>query len=115
MTDRPKDAAKEFEKAAARNDRSVYLLRLYVTGATPRSMRAVSNIKRICETHLKGRYELEVIDTYRKPHMAKKDQVVALPTLIKELPAPLRRIIGDLSDTERVLVGLDLVEKRQGS
>ena len=111
MTKHVKDATRDFEKALARKKPADYILRLYVTGATPRSVQAISNIKKICETHLKGHYELEVIDTYQKPQMAKKDQIVALPTLIKELPAPLRRIIGDLSDTEKVLIGLDLIEK----
>ena len=114
MTEPFKDAIDDFEKALAQKSQSEYVLRLYVTGTTPKSVQAISSIKKICETHLKGRYDLEVIDTYQKPQMAKKDQVVALPTLIKELPSPLRRIIGDLSDTEKVLVGLDLVEKKQG-
>ena len=111
MSEEPKDVSKDFEKAVADQDQATYVLRLYVTGATPRSIQAIANIRDVCEAHLKDRFELEVIDTYQKPDMAKKDQVVALPTLIKELPQPLRRIIGDLSDTERVLVGLDLVEK----
>jgi circadian clock protein KaiB len=87
-----------------------YLLRLYVTGSTPQSMRAIENIKKICEEHLKGRYELEVIDLYQKPNLANGEQIIAAPTLIKKLPQPLRRIIGDMSNTERVLVGLDLRE-----
>jgi len=114
MTERFKDATEDFEKASAQKDRTDYVLRLYVTGATPKSVQAISNIKSVCETHLKGRYELEVIDIYQKPQMAKKDQIVALPTLIKELPTPLRRIIGNLSDREKVLVGLDLIEKKPG-
>ncbi len=113
MTKKPKDVSEEFEKALAREDRKKYLLRLYVTGATPKSAMAISNIKKICEANLKGRYELEVIDAFQKPWMAKQDQVVAMPTLIKELPPPLRRVIGDLSDKERVLVGLDLIESEQ--
>ncbi len=87
-----------------------YLLRLYVTGATPQSTRAIANIKSICEDHLKGRYDLEVIDLYQQPSLAKGEQILAAPTLIKMLPHPLRRIIGDMSSTERVLVGLDLRE-----
>lgn len=114
MSEHPKDATKEFEKALVRKGQTEYVLRLYVTGTTPKSVQAITNIKEVCESHLKGRYELEVIDTYQKPQMAKEDQIVALPTLIKELPSPLRRIIGDLSDTEKVLVGLDLIEKNQG-
>jgi circadian clock protein KaiB len=88
-----------------------YLLRLYVTGMTPRSIRAITNIGKICAEHLQGRYELEVIDLYQQPQLAQGEQIIAAPTLIKELPLPLRRIIGDLSNTERVLVGLDLRRK----
>ena len=85
-----------------------YLLRLYVAGTTPHSMAAITNIKKICEENLDGRYVLEVIDLYQQPQLAAGHQIIAIPTLIKELPVPLRRIIGDLSDTEKVLVGLDL-------
>ena len=85
-----------------------YLLRLYVTGATPKSLRAIQNIKRICEEHLKGRYVLEVIDVYQQPVLARGEQIVAAPTLIKHLPTPLRRFIGDMANSERILMGLDL-------
>lgn len=85
-----------------------YLLRLYVAGTTQRSMAAIANIRKICEENLQGRYVLEVIDLYQQPQLAAGDQIVALPTLIKKLPPPLRRIIGDLSDTDKVLIGLDL-------
>jgi circadian clock protein KaiB len=85
-----------------------YVLRLYVTGMTARSRRAIENVREICEAHLHGRYELEVIDIYQQPVLAKGDQIIAAPTLIKQLPLPLRRIIGDMSSTDRVLVGLDL-------
>jgi circadian clock protein KaiB len=85
-----------------------YLLRLYVTGMTSRSRRAIENIRTICEEHLHGSYELEVVDLYQQPVLASGEQIIAAPTLIKRLPLPLRRIIGDMSDTERVLVGLDL-------
>ena len=85
-----------------------YLLRLYVTGTTPQSIRAITNIKRICEEHLKGRYVLEVIDLYQQPELAQREQIIAAPTLIKKLPAPLRRIIGDMSSLDRVLAGLDI-------
>ncbi len=88
-----------------------YLLRLYVAGQTPKCLSAIANIKKICEENLQGRYELEVIDLYEQPQLAQGDQIVALPTLIKKIPQPLRRIIGDLSDTERVLVGLDIRSK----
>lgn len=86
----------------------VLILRLYVTGSTPQSVKAISNIKKFCETNLKGRYELEVIDLYQNPALAKGEQIIAAPTLIKRLPLPLRRIIGDMSNVEKVLVGLDL-------
>jgi circadian clock protein KaiB len=88
-----------------------YLLRLYISGATPNSTRALANIRRICEDYLKGRYELEIIDIYQDPALAKDDQIIALPTLIKRLPLPLHRLIGDMSDEGKVLVGLDLKPK----
>lgn len=105
MTDRL-----EGRGARGRNGRTVkdHLLRLYVAGTTPRSSRAIRSIRAICEEHLKGRYRLEVIDIYQRPALARDEQIVATPTLIRELPPPLRRLIGDLSDTDRVLVGLDL-------
>lgn len=90
---------------------SLYILRLYIAGRTPRSVDAITNIKKICEEHLQGRYELEVIDLYQQPQLAQGEQIIAVPTLIKKLPLPLRRIIGDMSNTERVLVGLDLRKK----
>lgn len=89
-------------------DSEHYTLQLYVAGTTPNSVRAIANIKRICEAHLLGRYTLTVIDIYQQPQLASGAQIIAVPTLIKKIPAPLRRIIGDLSDTERVLVGLNL-------
>lgn len=85
-----------------------YLLRLYVTGTTSKSMHAIQNVRRICEEHLEGRYSLEVIDLYKNLPLARGEQIIAAPTLIKELPRPLRRLIGDMSDEERVLIGLDL-------
>src|SRR6478672_5134106 len=89
-----------------------YLLRLYVTGTTGKSIRAIQNVRRICEEHLKGVYELEVIDLYKNLPLARGDQIIAAPTLVKRLPAPLRRLIGDMSDEQRVLVGLDIRPKR---
>lgn len=83
-------------------------LRLYVAGQTERSVRAFSNLKKLCEKHLPGQYHIEVIDLLRDPKLARGDQIVALPTLVRKLPQPVRKIIGDLSNTERVLVGLDL-------
>jgi circadian clock protein KaiB len=102
------DSSRDFEQLAGLAADERYLLRLYVTGLTPRSTDAIANLKAICEQHLKGRYDLEVIDIYKSPQSAIGQQIVATPTLIKELPAPLRRIVGDLSNRERVLVGLDL-------
>jgi circadian clock protein KaiB len=92
-----------------------YLLRLYVTGATGKSARAIENIKKICEEHLKGHYRLEVVDLYQKPALAKGEQILAAPTLIKKLPLPLRRLVGDMSNAERVIVGLDLKSPRRKS
>ena len=86
---------------------SQFVLRLYVTGLTTRSTQAIDSIKDICEEELKGRYELEVIDLAKQPELAKEDNIIAAPTLIKKLPLPLRRLIGDLSNRERVLLGLD--------
>jgi circadian clock protein KaiB len=85
-----------------------YELRLYVAGQTPHSMEAFSNLKKICEEHLKGRYSIQVIDLLENPKLAKGDQILAIPTLVRKLPEPVRKIIGTLADTERVLVGLDL-------
>ena len=89
-----------------------YLLRLYVTGTTPASTRAIERVQDLCEEHLRGRYDLEIIDIYQLPALAKDQQIVATPTLIKVLPEPLRRFIGDLSRAERVLFGLDLRARR---
>lgn len=86
------------------------LIKLYVTGRTPRSQAATANLRRICEAELEGRYELVVIDVMEHPQMAEDEQILATPTVVKELPSPSRRIIGDLSDAERVLLGLDLKE-----
>jgi circadian clock protein KaiB len=94
--------------ADAAVDPSIYRLRLYVSGATPRSTRAIANIKAIGERRLHGRYELEVIDAYQQAEMARDQQIIVLPTLIKSLPGPLRRMVGDLSDEEQVLLGLGI-------
>jgi circadian clock protein KaiB len=85
-----------------------YQLRLYVAGQTPRSLGALTNLKKICDEYLKGRYELEIIDLLQTPQLARGDQILAVPTLVRRLPEPVKKIIGDLSNTERVLVGLDL-------
>jgi circadian clock protein KaiB len=111
MMARAKDSVAEFEKAAARSKQTKYVLQLFVAGATPLSSRALANLKEICEQHLQGRYELEVVDVYERPAVAKTGRVIAVPTLLKKLPAPLRRFVGDLSDRERLLVGLNLKPK----
>jgi circadian clock protein KaiB len=85
-----------------------YLLRLYITGHTPRSLRSVENLRSLCERYLKGRYDLEVVDIYQQPALAKEGQIIAAPTLVKTLPLPLRRLVGDFSDASRVVLGLDL-------
>ena len=87
------------------------MLRLYVAGMTPKSTRTVADVKKICDEYLAGRYELEVIDIYQQPHLAKGEQIIAAPTLIKKLPLPLRKVIGDMSDKEKFLVGIDLRPK----
>ena len=100
---------------AKRTDRShrsqKYQLRLYVAGQTPKSLAAFANLKKICEEHLPGEYEIEVIDLLKKPQLASGDQILAIPTLVRKIPEPIKKIIGDLSNTERVLVGLDLREQ----
>jgi len=89
------------------------VLRLYISRSTLKSQRAVVNIKRVCEEHLKGRYDLEVIDIHRHPNLARDEQIVAVPTLIKRLPPPLQRLVGDMSDLNRVLLGLDLRRREE--
>jgi circadian clock protein KaiB len=92
----------------AMTDKDGYNLRLYVAGQTPRSVAAIANLKKICEQHLPGRYEIEVIDLMKNPALAQRHQIIAIPTLIRQLPEPVKRIIGDLSNLEKVLVGLDI-------
>ena len=111
-TAKKKSAAAASEPSEAKPGRPRYRLCLYVAGMTPRSARAITNIKEICEEHLQGHYLLEVIDIYQQPVLAEGDQIIAVPTLIKKLPPPLRRLIGDLSDRERVLIGLDLKPRK---
>ena len=94
-----------------RKSATPHVLRLYVTGVTGKSVRAIQNVRRICEEHLAGKYELEVVDLYKNLPLARGDQIIAAPTLIKRLPLPLRRLIGDMSDEARVLVGLDIRPK----
>jgi circadian clock protein KaiB len=107
---RRSDTTEAFESALekARQEKEPYVLRLYITGMTPRSTEAFSSIKAICEKHLQGRYDLEVIDIYQQPALAREEQIIAAPTLVKKLPAPLRRLVGNLSREDRVLAGLDL-------
>jgi circadian clock protein KaiB len=102
------------EKKSAKTGKAVekqWELRLYVAGMRPRAVTAFANLKKICEEHLAGEYHIEVIDLLKKPQLARGDQIVAVPTLVRKLPEPVRKIIGDLSNTERVLVGLDLRER----
>jgi circadian clock protein KaiB len=104
----PHDQTAAFEQALKKSKETKYRLRLYVAGATPKSIQALTNLKRFCEAHLKGRYILEVIDIYQQPVLARGEQIIAAPTLIKRLPLPLRRMIGTMADEQRILLGLDL-------
>ena len=110
----PTDSVADFE-AAATNDTNRYVLRLYIIGITPRSTKALVNIRKICEEHLQGRYDLEVIDISQHPTLAEGEQIIAAPTLIKKLPLPLRRFVGDMSQTERIILGLDLRKNAVGT
>ena len=107
------DSTKAFGKTLVLKGDRKHVLRLYVTGTTPRSVSAIRNIRKICEEHLKGAYDLEVIDIYQQPVLAKGEQIIATPTLVKKLPFPLRRFIGDMSNTEQILLGLDLRPKEK--
>jgi circadian clock protein KaiB len=98
--------------ARSRSPQKTYELRLYVAGQTPKSLAAFANLKKICEEHLAGQYHIEVIDLLKQPQLASGDQILAIPTLVRKLPQPIKKIIGDLSNTERVLVGLDLREQK---
>ena len=102
------------KRARAARPKAKYLLRLYVTGTTAKSMRAIENVRRICEEHLHDLYDLEVVDIYKNLPLARGDQIIAVPTLIRRLPVPLRHLIGDMSDEQRVLVGLDVRPRRAG-
>ena len=108
-SDQHDDLHATFEQAANASPAERYVLRLYVTGMTSRSARAVKNLQAICDEYLAGRYDLEVIDIYQQPVLTRGEQIIAAPTLIKKLPLPMRRIIGDMSNRDRVLLGLDLV------
>ncbi len=97
-----------FERLLTDLTRKNYVLRLYITGTTPQSLRAIENVRKICEQHLDGYYRLDIVDLYQQPELAQGEQIVAAPTLVKQLPLPVRRVLGDMSKTERVLVGLGL-------
>lgn len=99
-------------RSRSRSSKKTWELRLYVAGQTPKSLAAFTNLKKICEEHLAGQYHIEVIDLLKKPQLASGDQILAIPTLVRKLPEPIRKIIGDLSDTERVLVGLNLRQQK---
>ncbi|MCX9081409.1 MAG: circadian clock KaiB family protein [Candidatus Methanoperedens sp.] len=105
------DDKEEFDRLLQKGDTQTYLLRLYIAGMTDKSAQAVQNIRKICDENLNGRYELEVIDIYQQPELAHDAQIIAAPMLVKKLPLPLRRLIGDMTDKERILVGLDLRPK----
>jgi len=106
------ETTKAFEEAAAEQGQRYYVLRLCVTGITPRSVMAIENIRKLCEDHLKGYYELEVVDLYQKPDVAAEEEIIAAPTLIKKSPSPQRKLVGDLSETERVLIGLGIHHRK---
>ncbi len=99
------------KKSDSKSSVKAYELRLYVAGQTPKSLAAFANLKKICEDHLAGQYHIEIIDLLKDPQLASGDQILAIPTLVRKLPEPIKKIIGDLSNTERVLIGLDLREK----
>ena len=107
----PEKARESIALHWAKTPEEQYVLRLYVTGITPNSVRAIENMKAICEEYLQGRYDFEIIDVYKHPSLAKGEQILAAPTLVKKLPLPLRRLVGDLSQKDRVLLGLDIVPK----
>ncbi|MFB3888870.1 MAG: circadian clock KaiB family protein [Candidatus Bathyarchaeia archaeon] len=110
MVDRKK---KDAAPGAVEAPKEKYTLRLYVTGMTPKSTQAIRNLRKICEEYLQGRYELEVIDIYQQPELAREGQLIAAPTLVKKLPLPVRKLIGDMSDKERVLYGLNIIPKKE--
>src|SRR5215216_656965 len=109
-----RNATEAFEDALNRTalKRAKYILRLYVTGSSPRSLKAVYNLKKLCEEHLPD-YDLEVIDIYKNPEAARDEQIIAAPTLVKQLPTPLRKFVGDLSNTQKILIGLDIYKRQE--
>ncbi len=110
--EKKEDINTKFQKALEGLSEDSYSLRLYVSGLTPKSTSAIENIKKICETYLKGRYELEVVDIHQQPDLARSADIIAVPTLIKQLPLPLRKLIGDMTNKDRVILGLDLKVKK---
>ena len=108
---KPVNEIKALEKAAEERRNAHYVLKLYVAGMTPKSSTAIRSVTDICEEHLKGRYTLEVVDIYQRPTLAQGEQIIAAPTLIKKLPEPLRKMIGDMANKDRILIGLDLRPK----
>jgi len=113
--DEYKSATEAFEKALKNAEKRKYVLRLFVSGMTPGSLKAIQNIREICREHLEGRFELEVIDIYQQPDLGKSEQVIAAPTLVRKLPEPIRKFIGDLSDRDKVLLGLNIYPKEPDS
>ena len=111
---KPRPSTAAFETAAERAGAQRYVLRLYIAGTTPASSRSVENLRAICDEHLSGRYELMVVDVFQQPDLAKDAQIIAIPTLIKQFPEPVRRIVGDISSEHRVLIGLDLEPHHHG-
>ncbi len=109
--EKPENQLAAFQRALEESESKRYVLRLYITGSTPRSMRAIESLRKVCEERLRGRYELQVIDIYQQKGLAKEANIIAAPTLIKKLPLPLRKMIGDMASSERILVGLDLKRK----
>ncbi len=110
--EKPEDSKVMLEKALEGLGETDYVMRLYIAGLTPKSTRAIENIKKICDEYLKGRYELEVIDIHQQPDRAREAQIIAVPTLIKQLPLPLRKLIGDMTNKDRVIIGLDMRVKK---
>jgi circadian clock protein KaiB len=110
---RVKKSIEKLAKIVEKLDQAKYVLCLYVTGMTPKSTLAIDNVQKLCEKYLEGFYELKIIDIYQHPKLAKEEQIIATPTLIKQFPLPIRRLIGDMSDTERLLAGIDLRPKAE--
>lgn len=112
MTDQRCTSTEEYENLLEESKAAKYVLRLYVSGTTPRSLQAIEAVRALCEEYLPGRYEIEVIDVYLKPELARDKQILAAPTLVKELPPPIRKLIGNLTDIDRVLKGLDIIVRK---